>query len=75
MKPSLEKLYIGLFSILAVLWIVVLTPWIRVGIVGIFLLIIFTAVIIMSLLRNPPDSGFISGEDRAEGSTEGYDRW
>jgi len=75
MKPSLEKLYIGLFSILAVLWIVVLTPWIRVGIVGIFLLVIFTAVIIMSLFRNPPASSFISGEDRTEGSTEGYDRW
>ncbi len=67
MHPNIVKIYTVAGIIIAIIWILSLLNIIPLGIVGYFLLIIFTVLFIISIFSKPPGSGFQSEEDDESG--------
>ncbi len=63
MHPNIVKIYTVAGIIIALIWILSLLNILQLGIVGYFLLIIFTVLFIISIISKPPGSGFQSGDD------------
>lgn len=75
LHPNILRIYIIAISITALIWILFLFGILELGIVGFFLLTIFTILLIISVLSNPPGSTSKSDVDDGEGQTEGHDIW
>ncbi len=75
MHPNIAKFYIIFGSIISIIWVLFLLGILRLDIVGLFLLIIFTALFLISVLSNPPGSGFRSGEQDRKDRTRDLDWW
>jgi len=65
--PNIVKIYIISGIIIALIWILSLLNILPLGIVGYFLLIIFTVLFIISIFSKGPNSGFRSEEDSESG--------
>lgn len=63
MHPNIVKIYIIAGIILGLIWILSLVNILPLGIVGYFLLIIFTVLFVISLFSKDPNSDFRSEEE------------
>ena len=67
MHPNVAKIYIVAGTTIALVWILYLLNILQLGILGFYLLILFTILFIISIFSKPPGSGFQSEEDDESG--------
>lgn len=63
LHPNIVKIYIVAWVVIALIWILSLVNIIQLGIVGYFLLIIFSVLLIISTFSKGPSSGFQSSDE------------